>query len=347
MVSLLAYLRGIDQGDAARELADMVGYSVPRTNGFANGSGHLTPIRVDPVEENRRAEISAGAYPARAPPNAHGKPRFLVGGDDGPRVSPDELRRHMYRRHGNPVRIKVKFRDGRFANWYRVADLNGTAGWQAEKPQEYIDVPFIDAVNPFDPDLLDDDSFWPEGEKDVEKLGLAGAPAFTFGGVGDGLPKVAVEYVAGRHVVILADNDDAGRRHAQAKAAFAHGVAVSVRVLELPGLPPKGDVADWLAQGHTADELAALAEITPKWEPSPVQAERAAEPSWKAKAISASELRLKKFPPVQYVLPGFIPEGVTILASKPKVGKSWLALDLCLAVAAGRFTMGALSRRPA
>ena len=35
-----------------------------------------------------------------------------------------------------------------------------------------------------------------------------------------------------------------------------------------------------------------------------------------------------------------IPEGVTILAGKPKVGKSWLALDLALALAGGRFVLG-------
>jgi hypothetical protein len=346
LISLVAYVKGMEQSEAARELADMVGYSLPRMNGFANASDHSNPSlpqsKVDQAEENHGVEISSPAYPARTPPSASGKPKFFVGGDDGPHIAPDELRRHVYRRHGNPVRIKIKIRNSRFANWYRVADVNGDAGWQAEKPQGYIEVPFIGAINPFDPELVNDESFWAEGEKDVEKLGLVGLPAFTFGGVGDGLPKAAIEYVAGRRLVILADNDEAGRKHAQAKAALARGVAGSVRILELPGLPPKGDVADWLAQGHTAEELAALAEITPKWEPSPVQTERGAGWSWKAKAISASELRLQKFPPVQYVLPSFIPEGVTILASKPKMGKSWLALDLCLAVAAGRFTMGAL-----
>jgi RecA-family ATPase len=35
-----------------------------------------------------------------------------------------------------------------------------------------------------------------------------------------------------------------------------------------------------------------------------------------------------------------IPEGVTILAGKPKIGKSWLALDLGITLAAGRFVLG-------
>jgi RecA-family ATPase len=39
-------------------------------------------------------------------------------------------------------------------------------------------------------------------------------------------------------------------------------------------------------------------------------------------------------------VPLLIPEGVTILAGKPKVGKSWFALDLALALAGGRFVLG-------
>ena len=44
--------------------------------------------------------------------------------------------------------------------------------------------------------------------------------------------------------------------------------------------------------------------------------------------MSAAELRMKTFEPVRYVLPGLIPEGVTLLVARPKAGKSWFALDL-------------------
>jgi hypothetical protein len=46
------------------------------------------------------------------------------------------------------------------------------------------------------------------------------------------------------------------------------------------------------------------------------------------------------FPPLKFVLPGFVPEGATLLVSRPKLGKSWLVLDLAIATAAGRFTLG-------
>jgi hypothetical protein len=54
----------------------------------------------------------------------------------------------------------------------------------------------------------------------------------------------------------------------------------------------------------------------------------------------ASDLRTRKFPPVRYIVPGFIAEGCTLLAGRPKLGKSWLMLDVGLAVAAGRYCLG-------
>lgn len=61
---------------------------------------------------------------------------------------------------------------------------------------------------------------------------------------------------------------------------------------------------------------------------------------WAAHAITASDLQRKTFEPLRYVLPGYIPEGATLLVGRPKLGKSWLVLDLCIAIATGRATLG-------
>jgi RecA-family ATPase len=66
------------------------------------------------------------------------------------------------------------------------------------------------------------------------------------------------------------------------------------------------------------------------------------QPHWMNGAINAQDLQKKKFDPVRYLLPGYIPEGVTLLVGKPKIGKSWAALDLCIAVASNRFTLGTI-----
>jgi hypothetical protein len=51
---------------------------------------------------------------------------------------------------------------------------------------------------------------------------------------------------------------------------------------------------------------------------------------------TAAELRALKAQPVEFLLPGILPAvGLCLLVAKPKAGKSWLVLDLALAVAAG------------
>jgi hypothetical protein len=89
--------------------------------------------------------------------------------------------------------------------------------------------------------------FYPEGEKDADRLAGLGLVATTHaGGAGKWRPEHA-ESLRGRHVVVLPDNDPPGRAGARKVAEGLVGVAASVRVLELPGLPEKGDVSDWLA----------------------------------------------------------------------------------------------------
>jgi hypothetical protein len=62
---------------------------------------------------------------------------------------------------------------------------------------------------------------------------------------------------------------------------------------------------------------------------TPLTSDNPAE--WRAHAFTAASLENKAFPPTSFVVPGLFPEGVTILAGRPKVGKSWMALDIALA----------------
>jgi AAA domain len=61
--------------------------------------------------------------------------------------------------------------------------------------------------------------------------------------------------------------------------------------------------------------------------------------TWRERLIEAPSLCDKRFEPVRYVVPGLFPEGVTLLASRPKLGKSWLLLQICGAVANGTVTL--------
>ncbi len=51
--------------------------------------------------------------------------------------------------------------------------------------------------------------------------------------------------------------------------------------------------------------------------------------------FTAQELMGREIPPISWVVPGLLPEGLTIFAGKPKMGKSWLALGLALSAAEG------------
>ena len=75
----------------------------------------------------------------------------------------------------------------------------------------------------------------------------------------------------------------------------------------------------------------------PKFEPD---APPIAPGTWRDHISSAATLKTMTFKAVQYVVPDIVPEGVTILAGKPKIGKSWLALDVALAVSGGRYVLG-------
>jgi putative DNA primase/helicase len=116
------------------------------------------------------------------------------------------------------------------------------------------------------PDLLayeDAPVLIPEGEKDVDTLfGIGLVATCNSEGAGKWRPEIS-RWLLGRDVVILPDNDDVGRAHAKAVAKHLYAIAASIRILELPGLPEKGDVSDWLVAGGTRDELDQLIEHTP------------------------------------------------------------------------------------
>ena len=117
----------------------------------------------------------------------------------------------------------------------------------------------------------DDWVFLVEGEKDTDRLRSLGLVATTVPG---GAGKWRDEYTGslqGRQVVVIPDNDEPGRTHADSVATALYGHARDIKVLPLPGVPEHSDVSDWLEDGHTRDELLALVESTRTSDPASVQ----------------------------------------------------------------------------
>ncbi len=60
---------------------------------------------------------------------------------------------------------------------------------------------------------------------------------------------------------------------------------------------------------------------------------------------TARELSTREFPPIEWIVPGLLPGGVTILAARPKTGKSWLALMISGIVSVGGEVLGQQVKR--
>jgi hypothetical protein len=191
-----------------------------------------------------------------------------------------------------------------------------------------------------------------EGETKVDLLRSWGIPATCCAG---GAGKWKAEHSAflrGADVIILPDNDEAGRKHCDIVGALLQGIAASVRVLELPNLPAKGDVIDWAKAGGTVEQLHDLIEREAKpWAPRSEQAESNVEVVDDAfdtgrNGKPESETAEHDFPLISfenivldtgrrnYSVKGLLPRsGLVVIWGPPKCGKSFWATDVGLHIA--------------
>ncbi|PBC00885.1 AAA family ATPase [Mesorhizobium sp. WSM3860] len=77
--------------------------------------------------------------------------------------------------------------------------------------------------------------------------------------------------------------------------------------------------------------------------PVPVEDyERAQRKSAGFARTKTTTLMATVFPPIRWVVPDYVPEGLAILAGRQKLGKTWLAIDMAVAVACGGAGMGTI-----
>lgn len=170
-----------------------------------------------------------------------------------------------------------------------------------------------------------------EGEKDADRLASLGIQATTHigGAPTTDTPKWPTnwgeQFFTSRNVIILPDNDPPGQRHAQHAAANTHPHAATVRIINLPDLPPKGDITDWLDLEHTIDELHQLANTTPPWTPQQ-------QPASRYRLLNRQQLR--DLPEPEWIIDSILPRGqVGMIVGPPGSGKSYLALELACTIA--------------
>lgn len=175
-----------------------------------------------------------------------------------------------------------------------------------------------------------------EGEKDADNLAALDVVATTNpNGAGkwrDGFSA----YLKGRKCVVLPDNDAPGRDHAIKVSASLRAAGADCIIVELPGLPEKGDVSDWLAKGGDKSQLFSLA--TDAWDaPISKLTLPLIDPAvWAEVETPKREWALDKWIPAQQA---------TYLTGAGGAGKSLAAQQLCTCTALGLPFMGVKTRQ--
>ena len=84
-----------------------------------------------------------------------------------------------------------------------------------------------------------------------------------------------------------------------------------------------------------ARQRAATSQHAPAPKPPVLPWKAARQPGGPPARITAADLMLEEFPPPRFLVDGLLTAGLTVLAGKPKHGKSWLSLILGYGVATG------------
>jgi hypothetical protein len=127
-----------------------------------------------------------------------------------------------------------------------------------------------------------------EGEKDVETIRAQGFTATCNSAGARKWREEYGEFLRGRVCILIADNDEPGRKHVEDVARDLAPYAEKIIDLGvLPDSPEHGDVTDWIAAGHTAADLLALVDRAEAAD-SKLVARGAAESQWPAPMADAA-----------------------------------------------------------
>jgi hypothetical protein len=172
-----------------------------------------------------------------------------------------------------------------------------------------------------------------EGEKDTETLSDLGLAASTCPMGAKKWKDSYSEVLRGKDVVLIPDNDSEGREHMARVGASLRNVVASLKWIDLPDLPSKGDVSDWVAKvgdKETATErLALMIEKAGPYEP-PKQA------SIEDAILADTEFHSVELPEKRSILEPWLKEqSIALIPGWRGVGKTWFAMGLVEAITRG------------
>lgn len=183
--------------------------------------------------------------------------------------------------------------------------------------------------------------YFVEGERKADKLVQMGFAATCIPFGSKSWRDEYAEHLRGARVCILPDNDDPGRAFASQVFHALEGVSAWPFILELPDLPPAGDVIDW--DGSTTDlqELArqALHGDAPEWH-SDLFAPGQVDVCTHLKSNLLPYEWIGSIEPVldgMWLIDDWLPKsGIAALFGHPGSGKTFLALSMAAHVANGQ-----------
>lgn len=172
-----------------------------------------------------------------------------------------------------------------------------------------------------------------EGEKDVESVKALGFTATTSPMGARKWREKYNESLKGKDLILCPDNDQEGREHMTQVAQSLNGTSKSLKWLDLPGLPSKGDISDWIASFQdpqaAAERLAVMIENADPYTPP------------KPKSYEDCFLSLDAFISLDvpkttpFLIPWLKENSINLISGWRGTGKTWFALGIVDAVTRG------------
>jgi hypothetical protein len=175
--------------------------------------------------------------------------------------------------------------------------------------------------------------WWLDGEKDVERAEKEGLVATCAPGFAKWDEAYATFLKDAKEIVMVVDQDkekpdgSLGAGHLAAMEARAGFRSVGLHVRVVKAAVGK-DFSDHFDAGYGLDDFT-------------VDTNLAARP----RGLLANVLANMEFEPIRWVVQDILPSaGLTIFAGSPKIGKSWVCLDMAASVAGGQNALGGTLR---
>jgi putative DNA primase/helicase len=150
--------------------------------------------------------------------------------------------------------VKVRFIDKQNDKTFRQFGLTSKLGWRSRK--QAGKKPILYRLNTLDTAT---EVFIVNGEKAADRG--ADALGIVTTCTPDGEGKWWAEYtkaLLGKSIRIITDRDEKGEQYGKVVSEAVVPHVVEVKIVRLPGLPPKGDLWDWIEAGGSRDQLSQI-----------------------------------------------------------------------------------------